>query len=313
MIQNFKKTIIGTLIFLFISSGITAQQDAMYTQYMFNTSSVNAAYAGTKEALNVILLSRHQWMGFEGAPVTQSLTAHMPVWKKKMGVGFSYVRDEIGPLVVNNIFLDFAYKVKVHEGGLLSMGVKAGIDMRENNLTSLSPDDATDPAYYTDVVSNVTPNFGAGLFYYTNKYYLGVSTPKISQTELSTDSNDPNLGREELSRHYFVIAGYVMDINDDWKFKPSGYAKIVKGAPASFDLSLNFMYQSKIIGGTAYRFGDAISFMTQIRIARQWWFGYAFDWSLTRLRTFNNGTHEIMLTLDTNLPKKDIVKSPRFF
>lgn len=289
-----------------------AQQDAMYTQYRTNMMSVNPAYAGSKKALNIIALSRHQWVGFEGAPQTQTLAVNTPFLGKDLGLGFTYVRDQIGPLNVDNIFLDVAYKVKVHEGGHLSMGVKGGIDVRKNNLTELNPLNGSDPSYQQNLISNVAPNFGAGLYYFTDQYYLGVSTPKIAKTDYRQDEN-PNLGSTELERHYFIIGGYVWDIHERVKFKPAVLSKLVQNAPPSFDISANFMYDDRFVGGISHRIGDSFSAILQVRAMPVLWVGYAYDQTITELNRFNGGTHEIMINLDLNLPKQDIVKSPRFF
>ena len=180
------KSIIITIVLVTSALLLHAQQDAMYTQYRTNMMSVNPAYAGSKKALNIIALSRHQWVGFEGAPQTQTLAVNTPFFGEDLGLGFTYVRDQIGPLNVDNIFVDVAYKVKVHEGGHLSMGVKGGIDVRKNNLTELNPLNGSDPSYQQNLVSNVAPNFGAGLYYFTDKYYLGVSTPKPNTAKTIT-------------------------------------------------------------------------------------------------------------------------------
>lgn len=306
--------VIAILLYVVTPNSALAQQDPGFTQYMYNTLSVNSAYAGTKEAINVILLSRHQWVGFEGAPQTQTFTIHSPVLGKSgLGVGLSYVRDQIGPLTVDNFFADAAYRFTIHKGGTLSVGVKAGFDMRKNNLTKLDPLSGTDPAYAQDAISKLTPNFGAGLYYYTDHYYFGFSTPKISTSDLSTDPSNPDLQKESLARHYFLIGGYVHQLNEDVKFKPSFYAKLVKGAPISFDMSLSLMFKERLITGLTYRLGDALSAMVQVRAFQYMWIGYAFDYSTTQMRHYNNGTHEIMIYVDMNTYKKDIIKSPRFF
>lgn len=312
---NFKWLILlsATVAFLFHSQTVSAQQDPMYTQYMFNTMSVNPAYAGSKEDFNLIFLNRRQWVGFEGAPITQTITVHGPINFKgqHMGIGLSYVHDKIGPLNTNNVFLDFAYRIKVHEGGYLSMGAKAGIEVRKNGLTTLDPVDMQDPAYVQDITSNITPNFGAGLFYFTDKYYLGVSTPKLSKADLS-DGNAA-LYEEQTERHYFIIGGYVWDLNQDFKFKPAFLTKLVKGAPASVDLTASMMYRNRLIGGVSYRFGDSFGAQVQARVFRRVWLGYAYDFTVSDLGSYNNGTHEIMINIDFGLPQGEVIKSPRFF
>lgn len=308
------KLLIGLLLLtLVLANGrIAAQQDPGFSQYMYNTLSVNSAYAGTQEAINIILLSRHQWVGFDGAPQTQTFTVHSPVDKKYVGIGLSYVRDKIGPLNINNIYIDYSFKIKVHDGGNLSMGLKTGIDMRQNNLSDLSPLNGTDPSYYADIASKVSPNFGVGLYYYTRNYYVGLSVPKIRNTNLS-EENAEHLGQETLERHYFIIGGYVWDVNPDWKFKPTFFAKYVNGAPLSLDLNASAMYKERVVAGISHRFGDSFGMMFQVRAIDYLWLGYAYDFTITPLRGYNKGTHEVLVLFDLYTPKREVVKSPRFF
>lgn len=289
-----------------------AQQDPMFTQYQNNMMAVNSAYAGSKEALNVVAISRHQWVNFEGAPTTQSIAINTPFFDKELGLGFSFVRDQVGPLKTDNFYIDIAYKLKVHEGGHLSMGLKSGLHNRKNNLRELNPLNENDPSFQKDIVSELYPNFGTGFYYYTDKYYLGVSAPKLSQIGYRKDDN-PNLGNNEMKRHYYVVGGYVWDINQQFQFKPTFLTKMVQGAPPSFDISANVRYNNKIIGGISHRFGDSFGALIQVKALSQIWIGYSYDFTISEMSRYNSGTHEIMINLDLNLPKKDIIESSRFF
>lgn len=184
--------------------------------------------------------------------------------------------------------------------------------MRKNNLTDLSPINGNDPSYSRDIISKVSPNVGVGLYYYTRNYYVGLSVPKIRNTDLS-DENAEQLGQAKLERHYFLIGGYVWDVNSEWKVKPSFFAKYVNGAPLSFDLNLSAMYQERIVGGVSHRFGDSFGAMIQIRVIDYLWVGYAYDFTISNLHKYNKGTHEVLVLFDLYTPKKEIVKSPRFF
>jgi len=303
------------IIFAMLSARVYGQQEAEYTQYMFNTLSVNPAYASTKNALNAILLSRDQWVGLAGAPKTQSLTVIVPVMKERIAVGFSFVRDQVGPLTTDNLSLDFAYKIKIHQDGYLTMGVDAGIDYKKSDLTSLTPLDKSDPSYNSNYMSKLAPSFGAGLYYYyASKLYLGVSTPTINQSDLSVDASGSVGGVNDQSlRHYYIIGGYVIDLSEKIKFKPAFFTKLVKGAPASVDLTAQFMFSDRLILGAAYRVGDSFSVMAELRVFEKFWIGYAFDQTLTKLATYNSGTHEILLSMDLEMVRDGIIKSPRFF
>ena len=312
--MNSKYTKIVVLFFLIGCSAIaelSAQQDAMYSQYMFNTQAINPAYAGSKDGLSAALISRNQWVGFEGAPNTTSFSVHAPLLGKRVGIGLSYVQDKIGPSKISFMNLDLSARIKVHSKGYLAAGIKAGIDNQEVNLSMLSPSQQED-IYTKDYTSSFKSNFGAGLFYYTDKYYVGLSSPRIIRNAIKS-SNDNVNSIKKSERHYFFIGGYVMDLNPDLKFKPSYLLKYVEGAPMSFDLTAAVMIKNKIVAGVAMREGDSFGGVLQLRVADQLWFGYAYDYTTSRLHGYNSGTHEILVAFDLGFSKNHIVKSPRFF
>lgn len=288
-----------------------AQQEPGFTHFMYNTQAVNAAYAGTKDGLSILLLSRHQWVGFDGAPQTQTFTIHGPVDQRYVGLGLTYIRDQIGPLEINNVNLDYAFKVRMSEQAFLSMGMKTGIDFRANRITGLLPVDENDPTYH-DIQGKPSFNFGAGLYYYTRNYYAGISLPRLRRTTYN-DANADHLNEERQERHLYVIAGYVWDMNTDWKLKPSGFVRHVKGAPLSADINLSAMYRESIVAGLSHRWGDALGVMLQFRAINKLWVGYAYDFSITPMRSHNSGTHEVMMMFDFQPSKPETIKSPRFF
>lgn len=302
------------LIFLIGGSAIaelSAQQDAMYSQYMYNTQAVNPAYAGSKDGLSVAIISRNQWVGFKGAPKTTSFSAHAPFLNKRLGLGLSYVQDEIGPTKISFFTLDLSARIKIHKTGYLAAGIKAGFDNQEVNLSLLNPSQQEN-IYTKDYKSSFKSNFGAGLYYYTHNYYIGLSSPRIIRNTIEgQNKNSSNIKRSE--RHFFLIGGYVMDINPDLKFKPSFMMKHVVGAPISFDLTAAFMIKERIIAGLAMRKGDSFGGVIQLRVAQQLWLGYAYDYTTSRLHAYNSGTHEILVAFDFGLSKNNIIKSPRFF
>jgi len=300
------------LMLIIVVQTASAQQDAMYTQYMYNIQAVNAAYPGSKDYMDITILNRNQWVGFEGAPVTQNVTVLYPFRKYNLGLGLSYVRDKIGPVVKDNFYLDVAYRIKVHQGGWLSMGAKGGFDVNKVNMTELKPLDQNDPSYYSDAFRKLQPNFGAGLFYYTKNYYFGLSTPKLARPEVIIDPTGNGAG-DKVSRHYYFIGGYVWEANPDWKIKPTYFLRFTKDAPVSMDLTVNAMYKEKVIGGLAYRFRESIAAILMFSPTKKLWIGYAFDFSTTAMFKNTAGSHEIMLNYEFLPPKYGIVKSPRFF
>lgn len=279
------------------------QQDPQYTQYMYNMNVLNPAYAGSRGVTSIGILGRTQWVGVEGAPRTVTLSGHAPVGKS-VGLGMSVIHDEIGPVKEDNVYADFSYTIFTSSEGRLAFGLKAGVsflDVRE--LITVDPDPLNIP------INRTSPNFGAGVYYYTNKWYLGLSAPNFLETEhLEKSGGVVSTASEKM--HYFLTSGYVFEIADNLKLKPSTMVKATAGAPISVDLSLNLLVDDKVELGLSHRFDDSISAMIGFQVNDDFRVGYAYDYTTTRFGNFNSGSHEIMLLFDFN--RKNI-KSPRFF
>ncbi|MBK3519945.1 PorP/SprF family type IX secretion system membrane protein [Carboxylicivirga marina] len=290
----------------------SAQQDPMYTQYMFNTLAYNPGYAGTREVLSLMALSRHQWVGFEGAPSTQTLTAHTAVGTN-VGLGFTLMHDKLDPTQQTGIYFDYAYRLKITEKSKLSLGIKGGFNFFQNNVTSLSTGSVMDdPALSGADYSKFLPNFGVGAFYYSDKFYAGFSVPKLLENKL--DNGDIEVlgesGKEV--RHYFLTSGYVFDLNQNVKFKPSILARFTQAAPMSMDINLNFLLKEKLWLGGFYRIENSFGAIVQYQFSQQFKVGYGYDMTTNELSNYNNGTHEIMLLYEFNFTKEK-VQHPRHF
>ncbi len=308
-----KKTLL-TLVLAISSVAIFAQQDAMFTHYMFNTLSVNSGYAGSRDALTITGLHRSQWVGFDGAPTTQTLTLHSPVYNENLGAGLSIVNDKIGPTNNTSIYGDFAYKIKINDKAKLAFGLKAGLSIRKSGLTDLSLNTQNDQSFFSDQESMLLPNFGFGMYYSEDRYYVGLSIPKLLKNDFSTNetAGGTNLASEE--RHYFLIAGAVFDINQDFKIKPTTLVKLTTGAPLEADLTAALLYKDKVWGGLMYRTGDAIGLLIGMHLNDQLALGYSYDWSYgNRTFQYNGGSHEIMLMYDLIYKDKSKIRSPRYF
>ncbi len=305
-----------TLILLIISSSllVKSQQDPMFTHYAFNTLAVNPAYAGTRDALTVTALHRSQWIGFPGAPITQTLTMHTPIFSDNTGLGLSLLNDKIGPTNTTSFYIDFSYRIRVTEKSWLSFGLKGGVNLRKIDLTDLNTETAFDPSLLTDVKSEWLPNFGFGLYYFSHRYYLGLSIPKLLENDFTENivSGTPNLGSEQ--KHYFLIAGAVFTLSDNLLLKPTGYLKVTNGAPIEGDLTANFILYDKLWLGAMYRTGAALGALVGINITNQLSVGYSFDWSYTNSTgKYNSGSHEVMLRYDFIFKEKRKIRSPRYF
>jgi len=312
--------IFALILTLLSSVKLNAQQDPMYTQYMYNTISVNPAYAGSKEALSIVGLAREQWIGMPGRPRTQTLTIHTPIHSPSsgfgnegsdMGLGLSVINDKLGNYHQTMVFADYAYSIQTTDYARLAFGLKVGVNILQANLTDLNHQQGGDPAIY-NVDNKVLPNVGVGLYYYSDQGYVGLSVPKLLQNDITADVNTL-LGKE--LRHYFLIAGYVFEVNYNLKFKPSFLIKAVEGAPLSIDLTGNFFIKDKLGLGLAYRNGDAVSGLLQYYFTPQFRIGYSYDYTLSELHNVNSGTHELMLGYDFNFNEysNTRIHSPRFF
>lgn len=307
--KRFNLTYILSIIFLLlIGNQLSAQQEPMFTQYTFNPISVNPAYAGTRNALNINTLTRLQWVGLEGAPTTYSIAAHTPFNKKKVGLGLTLVSDEVGPVRNTYFTLNYAYRVNLTEKIILSMGLKAGIASYKASISNLVVNEPDDPAFMNDDRST-NPNLGVGFYMYTDKYYLGFSAPKLFETTLDEENNQGN----EMRRHYYIMGGYAFTINPDVVFKPTLLFKAVDGSPLSTDLTAQFLFKNKLWLGAMYRIGDAMGAFVDVKVTEQLTIGYGYDYSLNSLSGFNNGTHEIVLSYDFYKFNGSKVKSPRYF
>lgn len=291
------------------------QQDPQYTQYMYNMSVLNPAYAtDNPDVINFGALYRAQWVGSEGGPTTGTFFAHSPI-AKKVEMGFSLIHDQIGDVVKQtNAFVDFAYVLKLNEKQKLSFGIKAGATFFSTNFNGfVYSDELPDPAF-AENLSRVFPNVGVGTFYFGENYYLGLSSPNLLRTKhLERENGIIATGVEEI--HYFFTGGYVFNLNDNLKFKPAFMSKVVTGAPMSLDLTGNFLINNVFEIGAGYRWDDSVSGLVNFKVSPSVRIGYAYDYTTSNLGRFNSGSHEIMILFDLN--KKGSIngydKSPRFF
>ncbi|MEC4051158.1 type IX secretion system membrane protein PorP/SprF [Flavobacterium sp. SUN046] len=294
---------------MLISAVSNAQQDAQYTQYMYNTININPAYAGSRGVMSIFGLYRTQWVGLDGAPVTSTASINTPIENTNLGVGLSFVSDRIGPTNENTISGDVSYSIKTSETYKLSFGVKGTA-----NLFNLDPSKLNTPAGQTDPLlqnlhNNFSPNVGAGVYFHSDKSYIGLSAPNFFETKRYND-NSTAIYKERMN--LYLIGGYVFDINANLKFKPAFLAKEVDGAPLQLDLSGNFLINDKFVIGAAWRWSAAVSAMAGFQINDGLYIGYGYDLETTKLANYNAGSHEIFLRFEL-FKKQDRIVSPRFF
>ena len=302
---------LGILVLVIAANASFAQQDPMYTQYIFNTQTINPAYAGTWESLGFMALARQQWAGWDGAPQTYTFSIQSPMKNEKVALGLNVISDKLGREKRFGINADYSYMVRLSEETKLRMGLKGGFTAYSNNLQEyvLYPG-VNDPMFQGEIDNKFRPNFGVGFFMYNPKYFVGFSIPKILQNDF--DSNYNNYSVQAEMRHYFLEAGVVFDLGENVKFKPTVLTKATWNAPVEFDLTANFLLIDRFWIGATYRTNDAVGAIAQWIISNKLRLGYAFDYSTTKLQNFHNGTHEIMISYELRT-LKELVTSPRYF
>lgn len=307
------RIILFALIVLGVNQSV-AQQQAAYTHYMYNTLVINPAYAGSRDALTFTALGRFQWVGFKGAPTTQTFTVHTPIAKKNIGLGMSFMNDRIGPTNNTSLNVDFAYRLKLSTKARLCFGVNGGFNSFTANVNSLTLADPNDASFMSNMRGKMLPSLGAGLYFQMPNFYVGASVPSILENSLFATGSSSSMDISREKRHYYMIAGAVFPLSPSVKFKPTALAKIVQNAPFQLDLTATFMLRDLVDLGVMYRSGDGVGALLGIHISQQLLFGYSFDWS-TGVRTgkYNGGSHELMLRYDLLFNNDGKIKSPRYF
>ena len=304
--MKIKFTFLGILLLLVNS--IYAQQEAQYSQYMYNTISVNPAYAGSRNVLSVLALHRSQWIGLEGAPTTSTFSINTPIPETNLGLGISAISDRIGPTEQTTVSGDISYTIRLSEKTNLSFGAKGTASFFSFDQYKVTPFQANDPKWKS-LSSNMSPNFGLGMYLHSDKYYLGLSIPNLMESNFY---NDNEIAINSQSRNYYFIGGYVFDVSNWIKFKPAIVSKIVTGAPVQLDLSGNALFMDKFVLGAAYRVDAALTGLAGFQVNDELFIGYSYDFDTTNLSRYNSGSHEIFIRYEFVF-KNDKLVSPRFF
>lgn len=305
-----------TIILLFaFSEAIIAQQDPQYTQFMYNNTVINPAYAGNRGVMSIIGLHRSQWVGLDGAPTTSNLSLHTPIKNSRVGLGLNLLSDKIGPTDESYVSGDFSYTIPLNYDAKLSLGLKAGIHSLNVDFTKLDIFNSSEFLIQDNIENKLSPTLGLGLYYHTDRFYMGLSTPNILKTKHFDGSNTNSttfIAKEFI--HYFATLGYVFDLNDHVKFKPATLVKMVKGSPLQVDLTANFLFNEKFTLGAAYRWSAAVSGLLGFQLNEKMMIGLAYDYDTTELSNAinNNGSYEIFLRFEL-FNSYNRVLTPRFF
>ena len=288
-----------------------SQQAPVISQYMFNGLLLNPAYAGSKPFTSATLMVRKQWAGFEGAPSTQTASIHGLLENKKVGLGMYVSNDHAGIINRTDLMGTYAYHIQLGEAKL-SFGLQGGFAYLKSTISDLKVYQPNDPVYSLNTVSNVLPNFGFGSYYYSEKFYAGFSIPEIVSYDPNRSLSLEIQNVHHIVRHYYLTSGYVIIVNDQFKVKPSVLFKYVYGAPLQYDINANILLNNIIWLGASYRSGDAVVILAEYQLSKKLRMGYSFDLTLTELRNYSAGSHEIMIGYDFGyqVPK---LKTPRYF
>jgi type IX secretion system PorP/SprF family membrane protein len=276
---------------------------------MFNGLAINPAYAGSHEALSVTAFARKQWAGVEGAPVSATLSAHTPIKKEKMGLGVLFSSDKISIFNETSFKAVYSYHIALSKQRKLAFGLQAGFNNYAIRYSQLKSKTMNDPALPAADDINWTPNFGAGVYYYSQKLYLGLSVPFLSSSIFGTK----NIAKQiELRNNYFLTAGYVATVSHDFKIKPSVLVKYIAGNPVQMDLNATVLFREVLWAGLSYRSFNSLSFLTQVNVTEQLRIGYSYDFPLGKLSGFHTGSHEFMINYLFSFTKTKVA-TPRYF
>ena len=310
--MRLKTSLVFKLLFLMLSALTIrwghAQQDPQYTHYMYNTLSINPAYAGQRDNLSIVGLHRTQWVGIDGAPQTQSLGIHSPLRNERLALGLNVVSDALGPARENFVDANFSYSIPISGNGTeLSFGLKAGWHNLSTDWSRGRFQTLTNPLFQENINLH-SLIIGAGLYLSNEKWYLGLSAPNFLTTEHYDDFQE-SIASERL--HYFFTGGYVFDLSPKVKLKPAFLVKATAGAPLIADVSANALFNDKFTLGLAWRWDDSVSGLAGFQISDSMYIGYGYDLTTTDLNNYNSGTHEIILRFE--IIKLGRLVSPRFF
>ncbi|MEI6275167.1 MAG: type IX secretion system membrane protein PorP/SprF [Prolixibacteraceae bacterium] len=299
------------LMLVFACPDLHAQQDPVFSQYMNNLLTIQPAYAGMSGYVNATALSRIQWVGFDGAPVTSTITVNGPMRKYNIGVGFSLINDKAGPVKQVGVYADYSFRILIDNDQYVSFGIKGGFNRYEALLTELGVHDPNDPVSAFDINKKYLPNFGVGVMWHADNFFVGISCPKIFTNKINSESG-AELYMEV--RNFYGMGGVVLDVADNVKFKPTVLARWSQETPTVVDLSANLLFFDRVWVGATYRFQNSYGLLFQAFVNKSLKIGYAYDLTTFQPMQYNAGTHEFMVSYDFPYKKRRYCRfTPRYF
>ena len=308
------RSILIPALFLILLAGspkpARSQQDPIYTQYLTNLLSIQPAYAGISGVLSISALSRAQWVGWEGAPNSNTFTMHLPLKSFNVGLGLSIVNDKWGPILQNGIYADYAYRIILKPRQYLALGIKAGFNTYHARFTDLELNDPMDPSFAQNVNFRMLPNVGFGVLWHSDIFFLGVSMPKLFKNNIVDDS-DKKIYREVL--HLYAMGGYVFSVSENVKLKPTLLFRWSEQTPSYFDIAGNILLYDRVWFGATYRLKNSYALSFQFNVNAQLRFGYSFDLTTFHDNMVNSGTHEFTITYEFLNSKRTKRYTARYF
>jgi len=280
------------IMVLLLSLQCAGQQKVQFTQYMFSGMVINPAYAGVDEALSLTFIHRNQWSGIEGAPSTQTLSAHTLFKKKNLGLGLTIVNDKVGVHKNQSILTNYAYHLRTGEKSTLSMGLQAGIHSTRSDYASLMDDVTNDPKLSNLVVSETFFDFGMGVYFRSPGLHVGLSAPELIPETISlNDTASVRLSRANI----FLFSKYTITRSERIAYEPAVLLKYLPGLPLSFDVTINMIYRKVLVLGLAYRKRESVDFLFKAQVTPQLQLGYGYDYTIGDVSRLSNGSHELMV------------------
>ena len=319
--------ITGILFMLVMLTSVNktfGQQLPQFSQYIFNGLHVNPGYAGYKGEPYIQSTYRSQWINFPGAPETFTVTADFSANEGTMGFGFSLMSDNLGPARTTGGLVTYAYRIQTGRKSWLGLGVSAGVSEYAIDGNLLDPNDFPDSEIPVGTINLFTPNLNSGLFFHNDRFYAGFSVYNMIGKK-ALEKEDVALAYHDF--HYYLTAGYLLDLGETVKFKPSFLIKEVKGAPTNYDINAMFLFYERIWVGGSYRSNmkiwndnlqenlsnrNAVAAVIEIFPTDRLRIGYAYDHNLNVLQDYRNNSHEFSIGFYM-IPRKAVMRNQRWF
>lgn len=293
MNSNPKKILVFVAVF-FVSYVVRSQNDAKLSIFNYNPLIYNPAFAGAADGLSIAGIYSSQWYGFDGAPKTLFLSADTKLPYDKIGLGLSLYHDQIGPAVEYNIEGNFAYYLDLNDKYKLVLGLKTGLNSYKVDMNQLDVYQPGEAIFNADFENNLSMILGLGLNLYSDRFFIGLSTPNVLVSKYYNANNSAVLSKRK--NNYYLNSGYIFELRRDVTLTPAALIRVTEGAPISVLTSLNLNWYDKYIASLNFDYNSSVGLLFGVRVFDNFKVGYSYDQSITKFSRYNNGTHTFLLT-----------------